>query len=149
MTLNLSSFSFIASILFLPMYLLGFLRIPPKGLEVHLLRTDRLQASDLPGVDQWTPPVVVRIALQPTRSESKLMVNSVACSWDDLGTVLENELKRRPEHVVYVEGDPEIYWAYAAEVIDVAQGLGAKPYLLTPKTQSVMKSFEERRKSNE
>jgi len=76
-------------------------------------------------------------------------VNSVACSWDDLGTVLENELKRRPEHVVYVEGDPEIYWAYAAEVIDVAQGLGAKPYLLTPKTQSVMKSFEERRKSNE
>ena len=65
----------------------------------------------------------------------QLYVNSVAVSWSDLQKTLTAELGRRPEWVVYAQGDSNLDYAYVAKVIGIAEGLQAKVGLLTPQTE--------------
>ncbi len=105
--------------------------IPSKGLYVHLLRPGRT----VPSTDKWTAPLVVYIKHVGPGKAPDLYVNSVAVSWDDLSKALKAELSRRSEWVVYVQGDSNIPWAGAVDVVDVAHGLRAKVIMLTPRTE--------------
>ena len=48
-----------------------------------------------------------------------------------IGQRTKDELKVRPDWVVYVEADENVPWADAVSVIDIAKGLHAKAVLLT------------------
>jgi hypothetical protein len=55
-------------------------------------------------------------------------INSKRTTWDDLGTVLQDGL-RTSRRVVQVGAQDEVRWLYVAEVIDLAEGLGARVVL--------------------
>jgi biopolymer transport protein ExbD len=58
-------------------------------------------------------------------------VNSKATTWSNLASDLKDQLKLRPEWVVYVEANRNVAWAYAVNVVDVAKGLHARVVLMT------------------
>ncbi len=104
--------------------------VPSKGLYVHLVKPGR----PAPGSDRWTEPLVVRIKDGGIGQQPELYVNSVPVPWDKLEEALREELSRRSEWVVYVEGDESLETGYPMMVVDVAHGLRARVYLLTPNT---------------
>ena len=69
-------------------------------------------------------------------------MNSKATSWNNLAGELKDQLKLRPDWVVYVQGDPNVAWANVVNVMDVAKGLHAKVVLLT--SQPSMKARKAR-----
>lgn len=56
-------------------------------------------------------------------------VDSRKAAWDELGTILEKELRMRSQGVVWVGAQGEVRWAYVVEAVDVAKGFGAKVVL--------------------
>ena len=86
-------------------------------------------------------PVIVRLENAGPGVKPRLYVNSKSVPWGnadepwkELHRVLKEELKVRPEWVIYIEGDPNLPWADAVGGADVARGLNAKVILLTPET---------------
>jgi biopolymer transport protein ExbD len=104
---------------------MGF-RYTPRGLWVHPLKRGVAPEKS----DQWTDPLVVRVVFEGFGQEPKLLVNSKQASWNDLDHQLREELGRRREWAVYVEGDYCVAWANVASVIDIARSDGAKVILL-------------------
>jgi len=102
---------------------------PSKGLYVQVLKPGPLAPTN----DLLSQPVVVQVVDAGPKATPEVYVNSKATSWNRLGSDLKDELKLRPEWVVYVEADPNLPWADAATVIDVAKGLHARVVLLTVK----------------
>jgi biopolymer transport protein ExbD len=129
--LTLPAFALIASTtLFVPVIVFFLLSpLPARGLFVALIKSLPLTANN----DRLTGPVVVQVVDAGPRVEPRVYVNSKATSWDNLGSALKDELKVRPEWVVYVEADENVPWADAVNVIDVAKGVHAKAVLLTSK----------------
>jgi biopolymer transport protein ExbD len=62
-------------------------------------------------------------------------LNSKPIAPVDLPAALRNELSRRADWVVYVEGDPDLNVEQIARAMDIVIGLHAKPILLTPNTR--------------
>ncbi len=98
-----------------------------KGLWVHLLKPGETPKKS----DPWTEPLIVRLEDGGPGHEPKLLVNAKQVSWDDLDLALRQELGRRRDWVVYVEGDDCIPWSNVTAVIDLARGDHAKVFLLT------------------
>jgi hypothetical protein len=98
----------------------------PLGFLVHLTRPG-IAAPSQP----WIQPILMRLESRGPTLPPDLYLNSQPVSWEDLATVLQTELnKRPPQWPVYVKGDPEMEWRWAAKAIDVAQGLHAQVTLL-------------------
>ena len=109
-------------------------RIPPKGIYVSLT-VRQPEPSDSRAL---VPPVLVRIQSNPDPLAPKVYVNSTAVEWDGLKEALKDELKLRPNWVVYVDGDSNLAWQYVMDVADVARELHAKVVLLTPETRKLV-----------
>lgn len=123
--------AFVYFVVLVPVWVITSIRYPPKGLPVHLLQPGSPRFRP----DKWTEPIVVRIKDMGPTTLPQLYVNSVAVSWSDLQKTLTAELGRRPEWVVYAQGDSNLDYAYVAKVIGIAEGLQAKVVLLTPQTE--------------
>jgi len=127
---GLPGFGLIAGILFaLVAMLMMLLTIPmtSKGLRVHLLKPGAIPAKS----DSWTEPLIVRVNYAGPGKEATVFLNSRQVAWDDLNRALKEELSRRREWVVYVEGDECVGWSNIAGVIDAARGEQAKVVLVT------------------
>jgi hypothetical protein len=129
---RLSWFSHLASMVFLLLFVIVqpfdiFATRPVVGLTVRLLRPG-IQAQRSPGIQ----PVLVHVNYDRKNRRATVTVNSQPVAWEDLETVLRRELTLRPpDWPVYVEGDREMEWAWAARAIDVVQGLHARIVMLT------------------
>jgi len=102
-----------------------FRRRPSIGLLVRVLKPAVLLAK----VKPLTEPVVIQLRFGVPR---KLYLNSRLVSLSGLDAELKNELKLRPNWVVYFDADPDLSWGDAAEVIDIIRGAGAEVVLLKP-----------------
>ena len=88
----------------------------PKGL-------DALVPQPNPNKPQKQEPddrtVVVSVDAQ-----NRLKINQDDVTFDDLGPRLVDIFKTRAERVIFVKGDPDVYFASVATVIDIAKGSG-------------------------
>jgi hypothetical protein len=116
-------------------------RFFPVGLPIHLMNPAvRYQAT--PGIQ----PVLVRLVLggcdQTDPSGRVLLrpclyIDTQSVSWDAFDSVLQQKILLRPPNwPVYLEGDRDMEWKYAVEVIDKIQGLHAKAVLVGRRTPS-------------
>jgi biopolymer transport protein ExbD len=98
------------------------------GIPVSVLRLGS-------NVDHSTMPMLVQIDGDslPTR----LYLNSTRVAWGQLASALRDQLKLRPERVVYVEADEHISWADVMNAMDIVWGTHANVVLLTTKTATV------------
>lgn len=116
---------------------------PSKGLYVHLLKPGRPAGEANPLAE----PVIACVADAGPAVTPRVYVNSTATSWDELESALRDQLKLRPNWVVYVEAEPNVSWADAATVVDIAKGLHASVVLLdmeSPKCGHSTRSRDER-----
>jgi biopolymer transport protein ExbD len=98
------------------------------GIQVSVLR----QGSY---VDYSTMPMLVRIdgnSLPP-----HLYLNSTPVVWGELASDLRDQLKLRPDRVVYVEADEHVSWADVMNAVDIIRGTNTNVVLLTAKTTRV------------
>ena len=108
--------------------------IPPKGIYVSL----KVSESGPPS-PSLMPPILVRVESNPDpHFAPKVYVNSSAVEWSGMKESLKNELKLRPEWVVYIDGDGNVPWQYVVNVADTARELHAKVVLLTPTTKKLL-----------
>ena len=88
----------------------------PKGL-------DALVPQPNPNKPQKQEPddrtVVVSVDAQ-----NRLKINQDDVTIDNLGPRLVDIFKTRAERVIFVKGDPDVYFASVAQVIDIAKGSG-------------------------
>jgi biopolymer transport protein ExbD len=106
--------------------------IQPMGLPVRLVRPG-IPAQSTP----WLEPLRVRVADAGPKVRPHLYLNSQPIAWENLGTVLQKELNRRPPHwPVYVEGDPDLMWGSVGQAIDIIQGANGEVVLLGSATAS-------------
>jgi hypothetical protein len=108
----------------------------PLGIWVSVLQS-RLGKAKSPS----PAPLIVRLEDAGPGLPPRLYVNSKVLpwtesgsSWEDLHEALKEELKVRADWIVYIQGDPNLPWADAANVAAVARGLHAKVVLLTIET---------------
>jgi hypothetical protein len=115
-------------LILIPLWVLqsGFHPVP-KGLLIHLLKPkDSVQG--LP----WIEPLLVRVEFAGHYKRPNLYLNSRPVSWEELGPELKQGLIGRPPNwPVYLEGDPDLDWKFAVDVIDTIRGLQAQVVLLT------------------
>lgn len=105
---------------------------PSKGLYVSL-KVDPNTRYDP------TPPIIVTIRQDPATLYPDLFVNSKPVEWSGLEDTLKEQLKIRPNWVVYIDGDPNLPFAHVAEVVNAVKKLHAKAVLLTPESRSLLK----------
>jgi biopolymer transport protein ExbD len=116
---------------------------PSKGLHVHLLK----QAHSAGEADPLAEPVIACVADAGLAVTPPVYVNATATSWGELESALRDQLKLRPKWVVHVEAEPNVSWAYAATVVDIAKGLHASVVLVdmeSPKCGHSTRSRDER-----
>ena len=102
----------------------------PRGLWIHLLKPGGFAQSN-PQLEA----LYVRVESAGSNRRPRLFVNSQLVSWGDFSDVLRKRLSRRPPACpVYFEGDPDMPWEHAVNVIDIIRGLQAEVVLLTAKT---------------
>ena len=101
----------------------------PLGMPVHLLKPGQAP----PKSDEWTEPLIVMLKDLGPGKRPELLVNAKHVEWEDLNSVLRQELGRRKDWVVYVGGDDALAYANVTDVIDAARKYGAKVYLITRK----------------
>jgi biopolymer transport protein ExbD len=129
---GLPSFGLVAAltcfVALVPMWvvqIMQFRRRPSIRLLVRVLKPAVLSAK----VKPLTEPVVIQLRFGVPR---KLYLNSTLVSLSTLEAELKEQLKLRPNWVVYFDADPHLSWGDAAEVIDIIRGAGAEVVLLTP-----------------
>jgi hypothetical protein len=99
----------------------------PQGLMLHLLKPGP-HAQAVGGIQ----PLYVRLESLGMNERPALYVNSQRVAWEDFGNLLQRELRHRPPSwPVYLEGDRDLQWCYAVEVIDKIRGFHIEAVLLT------------------
>ena len=78
-------------------------------------------------------PPLVRLEQVGNDGPPKLYLNSKPVRWDELGEALTNELKLRPDWVVYVDADGMVSWSDVVGAMDIIRGRHAKIVLLARK----------------
>jgi len=89
-----------------------------------------LAGRNQPGPEQLLPPVVVRIEKAARPRLTRVLVNSKPVEWSDLGKVLTEELKKRPDWIVYVEADQDLPFQDVVAAVDVIQSVHARGVLV-------------------
>jgi biopolymer transport protein TolR len=74
------------------------------------------------------PPTPIVIQLKDVGGGKRpiLKINQEEVSWDDLAARLQAIYRVREDRVAFVKGDPEIEFAFVAEVVDVTHLAGAE-----------------------
>jgi len=80
-------------------------------------------------------PPLVRLEQVGNNGPPKLYLNSKPVRWDELGQALTNELKLRPDWVVYVDADDTVSWSDVIGAMDIIRGRHAKIVLLARKNK--------------
>lgn len=93
-----------------------------KGIYVWLVGA-RIHGTNVSPAMQ---PLIVRIDFQ-----RRLYLNSQPCAVSELREQLLNQLSKRPDWVVYVDGDNDIPFSDVASIVDLIHDVHAKPVLLT------------------
>jgi biopolymer transport protein ExbD len=94
------------------------------GLPVRLQRAGTIEQANV-GIQ----PVLVQV--KPGDKDHIFYVDSRPVPYKDLPAVLEKEIMRRPPRwPVYLEGDPNMEFATAAQAIDAIRGVHAEVVLL-------------------
>ncbi len=78
-----------------------------------------------------TGPIVIRLELIRADAPPKVYLQSKLVAWSSLDGALKDELKFRPERVVYVAADPDLSWTDVVNAIDIIRGTQAEAVLLT------------------
>jgi hypothetical protein len=100
----------------------------PVGLTIHVPKPGVLFANNEFGHG----PVVVRLESPRSGVTPNVYVQLTLVSWSTLEATLKNELRWRPDKVVYVEGDSKFLdWAEVERAIDIIRGVPAVVVLLT------------------
>lgn len=118
--------------------------VPSRGIyvSIHVNPPNPEASSSL------MPPVVVRIDSGANPGDlPQAYVNSTAVEWYRLKDVLKDELKLRPDWVVYIDGGSNLPFADVAAVAGIAKELHAKVVLLTPETRKLVEPEMGREKS--
>jgi biopolymer transport protein ExbD len=102
------------------------------GIRVHVLKSRPLRTAD----NSSTPRPIVRIEQAGQHLRPHLYLNSKVVAWETLDGALMDDLKSRPELVVYVKAEPEVSWADVLNVMDIIRGQLAEVVLLTARTSA-------------
>lgn len=119
--------TFTLFVVWVPVVVLFNARIPPVGLKVYLATPKGLLMKVAP----LTQPIVVELKYDDYSSPPNLYLNSRLVPLKAFAGELKNELKLRPDWVVYFEADPNVVWGEAVNVIDIIRGMPAEVVLLT------------------
>src|SRR6266404_2593588 len=87
----------------------------PKGL-------DALVPQPNPNKPDKPQPEDARTVVVSVDAQHHLKVNQDAVTADELGPRLLEIFKTRAERVIFVKGDPDVYYGDVAGVIDIAKG---------------------------
>jgi biopolymer transport protein ExbD len=101
-----------------------------KGLWVGLSPVGELKPAAT-SFSVRTEPMRIILRTAKDGPMTDVYVNSKKTAWDDLDTVLQNELSTKPQGLVYVGAQDGVSWMYVAEAIDMAEKLGCKVVLST------------------
>ena len=73
------------------------------------------------------PPstIVIQLLDKGEGKRPALKINQDEVSWDELKARLQAIYSAREDHVAFVKGDPEIEFAFVAEVVDLSRMAGA------------------------
>ena len=108
---------------------------PSKGLYVSL----HVRPVDTIAANSAMPPIVVLIqAVGKPPITPKVYVNSKPVEWNDLSKVLKEQMKVRPDWIVYIDGDTNLPFADIANVAGIAKELHARVALVTPETRKLL-----------
>jgi biopolymer transport protein ExbD len=101
--------------------------LKPKGIYVSLAAP---QAAIAPANSE--PALVVQVQLVRDRHTYTVVcrVQGQAVSEGEIAPALKRELARRSPWVVYIYGDDDVPFSAVAQVVDVVNGLGARPVLV-------------------
>jgi biopolymer transport protein ExbD/TolR len=116
---------FIAFAIFLVLWAAG--QRNPIGLGVHLLKPGPAMMNSEPLIE----PMMLRLELTHADAPPKVYLQSKLVAWSSLDGALKDELKLRPERVVYVAADPDLSWTDVVNAIDLIRGAQAEAVLLT------------------
>jgi biopolymer transport protein ExbD len=113
-------------VILVPVWISNSWRLPTHGLFVEVSAKEYLRAT----ANRSVGPLIVSIEIR--KHEVAYRLNGKAVPFVDLNSALKQELSRRADWVVFVEGDDNLPYQDVAQVIDMAHGLQARSVLLTP-----------------
>lgn len=99
---------------------------PSMGIRISTSEGPLLSA---PSASSNLPPLV-RLEQAGNDGPLKLYLNSKPVRWNELGGALTNELKLRPDWVVYVDAEDMVSWSDVIGAMDIIRGRHAKIVLL-------------------
>ncbi|HEU4414088.1 MAG TPA: biopolymer transporter ExbD [Candidatus Angelobacter sp.] len=79
-------------------------------------------------------PIVIQLLDKGEGKRPALKINQEEVSWDGLIARLRAIYDAREDHIAFVKGDPEIEFAFIAEVVDMSHLAGAERVGLLGKT---------------
>lgn len=105
---------------------------PRQGLRV-------IPAKTVSELDFVSPkPIKIVITIRNRNGLPIAYVNSKETLWDQLGTVLQNELRVGPQALVFVQAEKDTSWRDVIDAVDIAEGLQVRVVLLTDKPQGAV-----------
>jgi len=109
------------------------LPLPSRGIHVSISRRDFERAT----VDWRQAALIVRVEGSDPTKPPVFKVQGKEVAPANLREALKRELSPRAEWIVFVEGDPKLSYESVVQVVDVVNGLHAKPVLLTPGVERI------------
>ena len=107
--------------------------VTPKGLDALVPQPPKPNAPPPP--DNDTTIVVQVLGTNPTAPAYK--INQDAYNKQDIGPKLQQIFSVRANKVMFVKGDPDLYYGSIAEVIDMGHHAGVENIgIITPKVES-------------
>jgi hypothetical protein len=100
---------------------------PSVGIRISVAEERSLPGRTLSSI----PHPVVRLEQPSRRLPATLYLNSKVIGWDELGNALTNQLKLRPDWVVYVEADDQVSWSDVIAAMDIIRSRRARIVLVT------------------
>ena len=70
-------------------------------------------------------PIVIQLKDAGEGQRPALSINQKQVNWEDLEGTLQGIYRERVERVGFVKGDPEVEFAFVAEVLDISHRAGA------------------------
>lgn len=99
---------------------------PPRGIRVSVSAKRYAEAM----ADKQVGPLIVRV--EWFNKSVRYRVNGTEVPRENLGAALKQELSRRADWTIFVEGDDDLPYDSIVYAIDQANKLHAKPVMLTP-----------------
>lgn len=104
---------------------------PSMGIPISAAEEPLLSARAISS----TLSPLVRLKYTGSAGPPRLYLNSKPFPWEELGDALTNELKLRPDWVVYVEADEQVSWSDVIWAMDIIRSRRARIVLLIRKRE--------------